>query len=166
MINEKVKGTRVSLFAVFDGHNGKKAIDFAMNTIIPELYKRIVEATKRRRRASSQSKSEVSSEVWRFLSLMSKKDEDEPKIIDFGEIIEDVILAQDKKLVDLLYKKGDKSGSTALIAIVDGTSLTVANVGDSRGVMCNSEGEAIPLSYDHKPHYVSVMISFEIYFCE
>jgi hypothetical protein len=30
----------------------------------------------------------------------------------------------------------------------------VANVGDSRGVMCDSKGNAIPLSFDHKPQQV------------
>jgi len=28
----------------------------------------------------------------------------------------------------------------------------VANVGDSRGVMCNGKGETVPLSFDHKPN--------------
>lgn len=32
----------------------------------------------------------------------------------------------------------------------------VANVGDSRGVMCDSKGNAIPLSFDHKPQQVLV----------
>lgn len=31
------------------------------------------------------------------------------------------------------------------------TQLVVANVGDSRGVMCDGKGNAIPLSFDHKP---------------
>lgn len=43
------------------------------------------------------------------------------------------------------------AGTTALIAILHGTKLVVANVGDSRGVMCDSKGNAIPLSFDHKP---------------
>nr|CAD7400009.1 unnamed protein product [Timema poppensis] len=42
-------------------------------------------------------------------------------------------------------------GTTALIALLEGTRLVVANVGDSRGVMCDGRGNAIPLSFDHKP---------------
>nr|CAD7450809.1 unnamed protein product [Timema bartmani] len=42
-------------------------------------------------------------------------------------------------------------GTTALIALMEGTRLVVANVGDSRGVMCDGRGNAIPLSFDHKP---------------
>ena len=47
------------------------------------------------------------------------------------------------------------------MAILDCSSsiLWVANIGDSRGVLCNSSsvpiGEVMPLSYDHKPSQVS-----------
>lgn len=37
---------------------------------------------------------------------------------------------------------------------MEGNKLVVANVGDSRGVMCDSKGNAIPLSFDHKPQQV------------
>lgn len=43
------------------------------------------------------------------------------------------------------------AGTTALIAVLEGSKLIVANVGDSRGVMCDSRGNAIPISFDHKP---------------
>ena len=46
------------------------------------------------------------------------------------------------------------TGTTALIALLEGSQLVVANVGDSRGVMCDSKGNAIPLSFDHKPQQV------------
>jgi len=45
-------------------------------------------------------------------------------------------------------------GSTAVLALVQDGVLTVANVGDSRGVLCDRNGQAIPVSYDHKPHLV------------
>lgn len=43
------------------------------------------------------------------------------------------------------------AGTTVLIAVIQNARLVVANVGDSRGVMCDSKGNAIPLSFDHKP---------------
>ena len=52
------------------------------------------------------------------------------------------------------------TGSTALVAVVRGTKLTVANVGDSRGVLCDMDGKSHPLSFDHKPHEVVLSISF------
>ena len=38
------------------------------------------------------------------------------------------------------------------MALLANNELIVANVGDSRGVMCDRQGRTIPLSYDHKPH--------------
>ena len=39
-----------------------------------------------------------------------------------------------------------------MIALLSDKELTVANVGDSRGVLCDKDGNAIPLSHDHKPY--------------
>ena len=49
-------------------------------------------------------------------------------------------------------------GTTALVAMVTKTDIIVANVGDSRGVMCDKHGNAVPLSEDHKPNNVSLTI--------
>lgn len=46
-------------------------------------------------------------------------------------------------------------GTTSIVSILDHGTLYVANVGDSRAVMCDQHLEAIPLSYDHKPDSVS-----------
>lgn len=71
--------------------------------------------------------------------------------INFGKLITDEVLAADYKLVEKAKQQSNVAGTTALIAIISGTKLTVANVGDSRAVMCDSKGNVIPLSYDHKP---------------
>lgn len=47
-------------------------------------------------------------------------------------------------------KLTDESGSTAVVVVVTPTTITCANVGDSRAVLCNN-GKAIALSEDHKP---------------
>lgn len=52
------------------------------------------------------------------------------------------------------------AGTTALMGIIDGARLIVANVGDSRGVMCDIKGNAIPLSFDHKPQQVNNIRNF------
>ena len=46
-------------------------------------------------------------------------------------------------------------GSTVLISLLSHNKLTVANVGDSRGVLCDQDNKAVPLSFDHKPQQVS-----------
>jgi len=43
------------------------------------------------------------------------------------------------------------AGCTAVVAVLLGRTLTVANAGDSRGVLCREGGTAEPLSFDHKP---------------
>ena len=73
-----------------------------------------------------------------------------------SQILTEEVLEIDKQLIVDSKSKGDVSGSTALIAlrIVEQNKLIVANVGDSRGVICDSKGAAIPLSFDHKPNQV------------
>ncbi|XP_065085644.1 protein phosphatase 1L isoform X1 [Ochlerotatus camptorhynchus] len=74
--------------------------------------------------------------------------------INFGKIITDEVLAADYDLVEMAKKVSNFAGTTALIAVMHHTKLIVANVGDSRGVMCDHKGNAIPLSFDHKPQQV------------
>ncbi|GAB0097308.1 protein phosphatase 1L [Sergentomyia squamirostris] len=74
--------------------------------------------------------------------------------INYGKMLIDEVLAADYDLVESAKKQKNVAGTTALIAVLDGTRLVVANVGDSRGVMCDSKGNAIPLSFDHKPQQV------------
>lgn len=44
------------------------------------------------------------------------------------------------------------TGTTCLVALLSDRELTVANVGDSRGVLCDKDGNAVALSHDHKPY--------------
>jgi protein phosphatase 1G len=44
-----------------------------------------------------------------------------------------------------------QAGCTALVAVVSGTDVWVANAGDSRAVLCTAAGAAVALSSDHKP---------------
>lgn len=73
------------------------------------------------------------------------------KPVNYGKMISDEVLYADYNLVEKAKKQSNFAGSTALIALMEGSKLFVANVGDSRGVMCDSRGNAIPLSFDHKP---------------
>jgi serine/threonine protein phosphatase PrpC len=43
--------------------------------------------------------------------------------------------------------------------VIVGRTLVVANAGDSRAVICRAGGVAEPLSFDHKPFHVSVLLS-------
>lgn len=49
-------------------------------------------------------------------------------------------------------------GTTVLVALLRGSQLVVANVGDSRGVLCDKDGRVRPISFDHKPQQVSPVL--------
>lgn len=73
-------------------------------------------------------------------------------------ILNDEVIEVDKRLLETFQRRSDISGSTALIAIrlLHTNKLLVANVGDSRGILCDSKGATIPLSFDHKPYQVLI----------
>ncbi|KAJ3705387.1 hypothetical protein LUZ61_009092 [Rhynchospora tenuis] len=57
----------------------------------------------------------------------------------------------DEKILEKAVELG-RGGSTSVTAIlIDGVELVVANIGDSRAVICRN-GEAIQLSVDHEPN--------------
>ena len=59
-------------------------------------------------------------------------------------------MLQNGRLVCNLPDHPIHAGATAIVAVIVGKTLTVANAGDSRAVLCRF-GDAFPLSFDHKP---------------
>lgn len=209
VINDNINNTGVGLFAVFDGHGGEFAANYAKEKLIKSLYEKVVEikqlisgkkelksvpeeklkdeekpavTTTLEKRKSfkkvnsitdeclKETKEITDVEILNKLNLsrpvtrevrpskqtLLKKTEtkeyfDKCGIVDYGKLLTDEVLAADYSLVQAAKKNLDVAGTTALIAILEGTKLIVANVGDSRGVMCDNRGNAIPLSFDHKP---------------
>lgn len=207
IINEDINGTGISLFAIFDGHGGEFAANYARDHLIQNLFNKVVElnavkdgklpsapvereeikieekptsATAADRKKSfrktastaddSQKKDitdpqllaqinksraitrEVrpSSEVLKNVNIPLSSYLDKGKI-NYGKLLTDEVLAVDRLLVEAAKKSLNVAGTTALLAIMEENHLIVANVGDSRGVMCDSRGNAIPVSFDHKP---------------
>lgn len=215
VVNEDINKTGVSLFAVFDGHGGEFAANYARDKLIKNLNNKVIElknliATGKRptpgslptsgdtEKKDTEKKSDgVPVEKKNsFRKTMSTSQTDEcmkkgtsitdPEIlsrlsrpitrevrpsgqnalplptvptasylaagkINYRQLLTDEVLAADRLLVEAAKKSMDVAGTTALIALLEGSQLIVANVGDSRGVMCDSKGNAIPLSFDHKP---------------
>ncbi|XP_055373964.1 probable protein phosphatase CG10417 [Condylostylus longicornis] len=56
----------------------------------------------------------------------------------------------DKFCANMIEEPGKDSGCTAVVALLNGRDLYVANAGDSRCVVCRG-GKAIDMSIDHKP---------------
>ncbi|XP_012272774.1 probable protein phosphatase CG10417 [Orussus abietinus] len=57
---------------------------------------------------------------------------------------------QNDFIIDMMEEPGSDSGCTAVVAVLKGKDLYVANAGDSRCVLCR-DGQALELSLDHKP---------------
>ncbi|KAJ3082904.1 Protein phosphatase 2C 2 [Quaeritorhiza haematococci] len=69
----------------------------------------------------------------------------------FGEALKSGFLGVDEDLRSDQEFANDPSGCTAVACLItDDWRIFVANAGDSRAVL-SSKGEAIPLSFDHKP---------------
>ncbi|KAL1123768.1 hypothetical protein AAG570_001541 [Ranatra chinensis] len=204
VIDENIGGSGVSLYAIFDGHGGEFAANYARDNLINSLKQKVVELKKLiskgglvggrkaldscgavERRASFKKTISVTTEAvksgggsgvtdpWLLQKLgelnrpitreVSHNNDPPPPppdiqsyldhdcTINYGRLLTDEVLAADRLLVQAAKKTMDVAGTTALIALVEGSRLIVANVGDSRGVMCDAKGNAIPLSFDHKP---------------
>lgn len=214
VINDNINNTGVALFAVFDGHGGEFAANYAKEKLIHNLSNKVVqiknmisgkpvekevscdkedekkdpekpvtptitaERRKSFRRTSSTTdecikgiKEVTDNEILSKLEIMKPITRDSKPlkltpsmkkvpitsyfdkfgVVNYGKLITDEVLAADERLVEVAKKSMDVAGTTALIALLEGSKLIVANVGDSRGVMCDSRGNAIPLSFDHKP---------------
>ncbi|KAJ8368787.1 hypothetical protein SKAU_G00088150 [Synaphobranchus kaupii] len=124
VLTDVVNKSHPSIFGIFDGHGGEAAAEY-VKTHLPEVLKQ---------------------------HLLAYEKEKENSILSYPAILEQHILSVDKEMLDKLSASYDEAGTTCLIALLSDKELTVANVGDSRGVLCDKDGNAIALSHDHKPY--------------
>ncbi|KAL0128638.1 hypothetical protein PUN28_003788 [Cardiocondyla obscurior] len=215
VVNDDMNNTGVSLFAIFDGHGGELAANYARDKLISNINKKVIELKnllagktttrnelflketekktdddkkdeqlperkKSFRKTASTSltddcikkaievtdpellnKLESITPITREVRPCRLNEKQVPKVnlmnyiegkkINYGKLLTDEVLAVDRLIIETAKKNMDVAGTTALIALLEDNKLIVANVGDSRGVMCDERGNAIPLSFDHKP---------------
>ncbi|XP_019663172.1 protein phosphatase 1L isoform X1 [Ailuropoda melanoleuca] len=151
VLTDLANKTHPSIFGIFDGHGGETAAEYVKSRL-PEALKQ---------------------------HLQDYEKDKENSVLSYQTILEQQILSIDREMLEKLtvsYDEADfskthepglrkgvctggpssasciASGTTCLIALLSDKDLTVANVGDSRGVLCDKDGNAIPLSHDHKPY--------------
>ncbi|MCI4390607.1 hypothetical protein PGIGA_G00124570 [Pangasianodon gigas] len=124
VLTDPVNRSHPSVFGIFDGHGGEAAAEY-VKTRLPEVLKQ---------------------------HLQNYEKEKENSLLSYQSILEQQILNVDKEMLEKLSATYDEAGTTCLVAMLSEKELTVGNVGDSRGVLCDKDGNAIPLSYDHKPY--------------
>ncbi|XP_051482241.1 protein phosphatase 1L isoform X2 [Apus apus] len=124
VITDLVNKTHPSIFGIFDGHGGEATAEYVKSRL-PEVLKQ---------------------------HLQDYEKDKENSVLSYQTILEQQILSIDREMLEKLTVSYDEAGTTCLIALLSDKELTVANVGDSRGVLCDKDGNAIPLSHDHKPY--------------
>lgn len=125
---ESVFGT--GFYAILDGHGGDYSSKYAKKFLTKEIVNVL------RTNHSDHGKSKYA----------RGPNED----IDLGKMLTDFTDQMEAHLEAETINGGHRSGSTCLMIVAEKDKLTVGNVGDSRGVMCDSKFRAIDLSVDHK----------------
>ncbi|CAH1791067.1 unnamed protein product [Owenia fusiformis] len=115
-----------SFFAVFDGHAGKNVSEYASRKLIESI---------------GNNKD--------FMKALEQGDPTSPLMI---QAIKNGFLELDEKMrkIPEMLNGEDKSGSTAICALVSPTHIYFANCGDSRGLLTSS-GAVKFHTQDHKP---------------
>ncbi|KAG6578132.1 Protein phosphatase 2C [Phytophthora cinnamomi] len=143
--NEEDAETSPCLLAVYDGHNGAYASEYA-----------------RRRFKDLLGESDELVEISRRAQHTELADDDVEKV---RELLVDAFATVDDEILQRTVILNKRDGSTVLLGLLVGGKLFVANLGDSRGVLAHAdenseasddEGDevvasAVRLSVDHKP---------------
>tara|TARA_E500000178_G_C16886631_1_gene691540 strand:- start:51 stop:857 length:807 start_codon:yes stop_codon:yes gene_type:complete len=127
---EEKKINNINFVGVFDGHGGKTVSSFLKKNIVKHFAKNIDSSTY----FSTLNASRFLNKV--FNDVEDKLEKNHPRAVNY-------------------------TGSTALCGVISNNKLNnkrilwIANVGDSRAVLCNDKNEAVQLSQDHKPNNVN-----------
>ncbi|KFD63289.1 hypothetical protein M514_10834 [Trichuris suis] len=127
-----------SFFAVFDGHAGSRVARYAAANLL-DVFVSTGEMVKLKERLTG--KSEQSSTL----------DQEEVELVREG--LRSAFLKLDEAMRNLPELSGDneKSGSTVVCALITPGHIFVANLGDSRALVCQG-GRVSFATEDHKPY--------------
>lgn len=142
---EHVPGTNsLALFAVFDGHGGRGAADFAARNIL-SIFENLPQVKSGIAVQDPQALQAALEETcWQLDEVMSK----EAQFAVHEVVVREAMGDEERKVA---HKAEDNSGTTCVLGVVSPSHIAVANVGDSRAVLAKRPGATIPMSRDHKP---------------
>ncbi|XP_024444305.2 probable protein phosphatase 2C 58 isoform X1 [Populus trichocarpa] len=138
---KQVHDKELGLFAIFDGHLGHDVASYLQTHLFDNILK------------------EAAASYWKqiFIVIVFFFLKQHDFWTDTESAIRRAYRATDAEILENAIALG-KGGSTAVTAIlINGQKLVVANVGDSRAVMCKN-GVAKQLSVDHEPSREKGMI--------
>ncbi|KAF4103718.1 protein phosphatase, Mg2+/Mn2+ dependent, 1Lb [Onychostoma macrolepis] len=124
ILTDALNQSHTSIYGIFDGHGGETAAEYAKSHLPAMLRQQLQRYEKQKENSALTPQS----------------------------ILKQQILDMDKEILEKLSASYDEAGTTCLVALLSEKELTVANVGDSRAVLCDKDGNAVPLSHDHKPY--------------
>lgn len=116
---------KLCLFGVFDGHGG----DMTSKFVGENLAETISEEEPFKAVTTALEPEPLSKSLYQAHFTMDRKLKCHPRMMS-----------------------GDTSGSTGICGFVTPKDIVIANLGDSRSVLCREGGQAEPMSYDHKPN--------------
>uniref|UniRef100_A0A3Q7ENT9 protein-serine/threonine phosphatase n=1 Tax=Solanum lycopersicum TaxID=4081 RepID=A0A3Q7ENT9_SOLLC len=120
--------TSFSVFAIFDGHNGISAAIFAKENLLNNVLSAIPEG--------------ISREEW--LQALPRA-----LVAGFGSLSLAFIHSGVLSTI-LILVTGETSGTTVTFVVIDGWTITVASVGDSRCILDTQGGVISLLTVDHR----------------
>lgn len=120
-----------SLLAVYDGHNGAIAAEYATTR-----FRELLSADEFLRDVGRRTKQE-------------KLSEDDVSKIQL--LMCEAFVVVDDEVLELTMSKNKRDGSTVLLGLLIGGKMFIANLGDSRGVWSKADDEVVRVSVDHKP---------------
>ena len=159
---------QTSLFAVFDGHAGSFAAEFAEENFVKVLarepkfveYAQIMEKnTENNILEQKETEEQIATRDREQLQLL--EDALTSAFLEFDKVLFSTISSSppiDENNNDVEFEHNedhvnynDDSGTTSVVVLLTPRWIICANAGDSRAIYSKASGRAIPLSYDHKP---------------
>ncbi|KAJ3436476.1 phosphatase 2c [Anaeramoeba flamelloides] len=174
--NISSKSKDINFFALYDGHGGRRAVNF-VSSEMSELFLKILNDNHKLNNSNNSifNQNILSEKTTRINKKKTNHQQPQRKPIknnhlnqrgnDFfknnnqnynyykifqnNQIINTLKMAFNQ-INNKLLKRQEISGTTAVMTIIYGERLYCLNIGDSRAIV-SKNGKAIRLSYDHKP---------------